>query len=233
VSQNIGFTTQGAVAFVKALNVPAGWTVTVSPLSGNAGTFTVTAPNVTAPGGEALVLAADAGGKSVMRTLSLQPLIPPSAAASTQTWTFGASTLVWSDAIQMPDCNKGDFYGGNDEVPWSDGRSYTEDGYTWYYYSWAYVDNHKSTMCPSPWRVPAKADFEELLDNAGADALTAAWGLPGYASGSNMADVGLMAFYWSSTVRDAYYAYHMRFDPSDAVTGYSRKYFGLQVRCVQ
>ncbi|MDR3350913.1 MAG: hypothetical protein LBN98_04635, partial [Prevotellaceae bacterium] len=234
VPQNIGFTTTGGVAFVKALDVPEGWTVTVSPLSGNAGTFAITAPG-TPDGdvnGEALVLAADASGKSVIRALNL--LLIPTHAASTRTWTFGDQT--WSDAIQMPDCDKTDFEGGTDTTPKADGRRYTTgDGHTWYYYSWAYVDANKSTICPSPWRVPATEDFAAIAANAPVADLTAAWGYGGFCTSSgSLSALDSYAYYWSSTEYTLSSAYLLNYDSSSFNQGLSTyKIYGFQVRCVK
>ncbi|MDR3351395.1 MAG: fibrobacter succinogenes major paralogous domain-containing protein, partial [Prevotellaceae bacterium] len=228
VSQNIGFTTQGAVAFVKALNVPAGWTVTVSPLSGNAGTFTITAPGTPAADvkGEALILAADAEGNSVIRPLPLRMF----AAASTQTWTFGASTLVWSDAIHIPECNKDAFEISPTEPQC---RSYTEGANTWYYYNWAHVNQHATILCPSPWRVPTKDDFDVLAGATDGATLGSEWGLAGFAHGGSMLNVGSDGNYWSSTKSGINSAYYMGFSTSNANTGTTHKYYGFQVRCVQ
>jgi hypothetical protein len=78
----------------------------------------------------------------------------PPHAASTRTWTFGG--LVWSDAIQIPACNKTDFKDSNTSP---DCRSYAGGSETWYYYNWAYVKKNQNTLCPAPWRVPSEGDF--------------------------------------------------------------------------
>ncbi|MDR3350508.1 MAG: hypothetical protein LBN98_02515, partial [Prevotellaceae bacterium] len=227
VSQNIGFTTTGAVAFVKALNVPAGWTIAVSPLSGNAGTFTITAPGTPAADvkGEALILAADAAGKSVVRTLNL--LLIPTHAASTHMWTFGEQT--WSDAIHIPECNKDDFSRSDTEPQC---RSYTEDANTWYYYNWPYVNQHAAILCPSPWRVPTIADYNELNANAPYEVRPASWWVGGYVSPGGVFLGGRTLRVWALDAGEAYYElylYDCEFCVVDAVTISS----GLQVRCVQ
>ncbi|MDR3350370.1 MAG: fibrobacter succinogenes major paralogous domain-containing protein, partial [Prevotellaceae bacterium] len=235
VPQNIGFTTTGGVAFVKALDVPEGWTVAVSPLSGNAGTFTIT---VTTPSAcvncEALILAADAEGKSVIRALTLQHLLIPPHAASTQMWTFGASTLVWSDAIQIPGCNKSDFGESSD---WPRCRSYTEGANTRYYYNWPYVNTYKSTLCPSPWRVPSQSDFNALAGATDVATLVSEWGLGGRINASsNGMEFDSYGFYWS-TVPNTYapaYAYNLEFSSSSInPTADSSRKKGIQVRCVK
>jgi uncharacterized protein YbdZ (MbtH family) len=73
--REIGFTTTGDVVAVKVLDIPAGWTITVTR-SDNAGAFNVTAPNENTPALEALVLVSDAAGNVVMRTLELRVVAP-------------------------------------------------------------------------------------------------------------------------------------------------------------
>jgi hypothetical protein len=225
-TRRIGFTTQGGVILVKALDVPEGWTVGISR-SGAAGTFTVTAPATLLPGiFDALILAADAGGKSVIRPLPLFTF----ATAGTHTWTFGSSTLTWSDAIHIPECNKDDFSNSDTEPRC---RSYTEGGHTWYYYNWPYVIANPSLLCPSPWRVPTKSDFEALQGATDGATLTSSWGYGGCANGSSMEFVGSLADYWSSTEYNSSYAYYMYYYNTYLSVTSRLKYYGSQVRCVK
>jgi hypothetical protein len=96
----------------------------------------------------------------------------PPLAASDQTWTFGDQT--WSDRIQCPECNKETF-----EYSFTEPQcgSYTdaESGKPYYGYNWPYVIANKATMCPYPWRVPTKLDFEALI-NLSRGAFIDAWG---------------------------------------------------------
>jgi hypothetical protein len=154
----------------------------------------------------------------------------PPHAASTKTWVFGEQ--IWSDAIQMPDCNKETFDGGTSEEPKADGRSFTEDGHTYYYYSWPYVDAHKSAMCPSPWRVPALSDYAILVEHVSSSELSSEWGFGGRAESSSMLYVPYYAYYWSSTEISTNEAYGL----SNGSTGlgvYTLKHLGFQVRCVK
>jgi hypothetical protein len=153
-------------------------------------------------------------------------------AATTQTWTFGDQT--WSDAIQCPECNKETFENSYTEPHC---RSYTENGKTWYYYNWAYVKQNAATLCPSPWRVPSRSDFEILANNTWASALIDAWGYGGDAYSSSIVNSGSYAYYWSSTgYENGFdYAYSLLYRTNGYVnpqnTAY--KYYGLQVRCVK
>lgn len=121
----------------------------------------------------------------------------PPYAATTQTWEFGNRT--WSDAIHIPACNKADFDGGVNEAPKADGRSLTTDeGKTYYYYSWPYVIENAKTLCPDPWRVPTIADIAAAV--AVAPALDVAWGLSGFVDeGGHPHYVGEYGSLWSST----------------------------------
>jgi hypothetical protein len=225
-TQNVDFTTRGGAVLVKALDVPAGWTVAVSSLSGNAGTFTVTPPAAYATGGEVLIIVADAGGKSVTRVLDL--LMRPTYAASARVWTFGSSPLVWSDAIHVPEANKSDFTTG------PQCRSYTEGANTWYYYSWNYMNANSSTLCPSPWRVPSRDDFQALVDATNSETLTSEWGYGGRVLGSSMYNVDSRANYWSSTESTYGGAYYLSYGSDDLnSTSSTGKAYGQQVRCVK
>jgi hypothetical protein len=161
---------------------------------------------------------------------------PPPYAASEETWKFGNQT--WSDAIHDPACDKLSFYSGSSENPREDGRSYTYKKETFYYYNWTYVDANKSTLCPDPWRVPTKSDFEALVNNnISADDLYDAWGYGGYAHDdyyNPMREVSSTAIYWSSTESRDDTAYYLCYDYDGlrVVRGY--KYAGgYQVRCVR
>jgi hypothetical protein len=151
----------------------------------------------------------------------------PPHAASTQTWTFGER--IWSDAIHMPDCNKEDFDGETPDAPKPDGRSYTSGGKTYYYYSWLYVDAHKATMCPLPWRVPTSQDFDNFTSSP--EELMAAWGLSGYADGSSIRNHGRISYYWLDDDDDFLHAFRFGYGEDTMVEiEYS---YGFQVRCVK
>jgi hypothetical protein len=164
---------------------------------------------------------------------------PPNA-ASTIIWVIGEQS--WSAAIRMPECHKETFKDSDTEP---DCRSYTEEGKTWYYYNWAYVNEYKAKMCPSPWRVPTMEDFKKLVSNTNNTTLVDAWGYGGYAA---MSDVSSHAYYWSSTETSsgsnfAYYlnyyssntndAYNLRYYSDSLGVANNYKYLGFQVRCVK
>jgi uncharacterized protein YbdZ (MbtH family) len=222
--KEVGFTTQGNATTVKVLDVPTGWDVTVAKQS-DAGTFTVTAP-AEDNAGEAIVLAADAAGNTVIRTLNLTAYSLPFA-ASTQTWTFDSQT--WSDAIQIPDCNKSDFDTNYTEPRC---RSYTL-GKLRYYYNWSYVAAYAATLCPSPWQVPSQSDFNALVSATNYSTLFSEWGYGGFAYGGSMNDVSTSAYYWSSTQIDSNRAYYLNYASGNLGVTSNIKNFGFQVRCVK
>jgi hypothetical protein len=153
----------------------------------------------------------------------------PPLAASPQTWTFGEQT--WSDAIQCPECNKETF---EDSYTDPQCRSYTENEKTWYYYNWAYVSQNAATLCPSPWRVPTKEDFDVLVSNTTYSVLISAWGYGGSISDwlGGVVSPGSFAHYWSSTESDVG-AYSLRYASYDLDVGNHSYYLGFQVRCVK
>jgi hypothetical protein len=166
----------------------------------------------------------------------------PRYAASTKTWRIGNQT--WSDAIQIPACNREYF---EDSVDAPQCRSYTDnEGKTYYYYNLSYVEDNEAKLCPSPWRIPTKSDFETLVNNANKTRLITAWGYGGRAASSSVLNVDSQANYWSTTWE------HVT-DPLDFLAGavsgiyflnYSRDFEnlyvdltlttdGFQVRCVK
>jgi hypothetical protein len=83
-----------------------------------------------------------------------ETITTPTYAASKNVWKFGDQ--IWSDAIQIPDCNKSSFEISS-TVPQC--CSYTYEGNTYYYYNWAYVHEYKKILCPGKiWRVPSRAN---------------------------------------------------------------------------
>jgi hypothetical protein len=205
---------------------------TVSPAVGKGevmGAITVTANPASQPRTATVTFSSGALKKILTVTQAAQP-VTPRYAASTQTWTFGDQT--WSDAIQMPDCNKETFE-KTDTDPQC--RSYTAGSNTWYYYNWPYVNQHAALLCPLPWRVSTKGDFAELNDNTGANSLIAAWSYGGYTDGSSMENVSSDANYWSSSEysRNLNYAYYLYYDSGELRLEYVNKNYGLQVRCVK
>jgi hypothetical protein len=156
---------------------------------------------------------------------------PPTHAASSYVWVFGNSPLIWSDAIHIPACNKTSFTVNTDPQC----RSYAdaENGRVFYYYNWPYVNDNATTLCSTPWRVPAKSDFETLVRNTNYTTLINTWGYGGNAYYS-MNDVSTEAWYRSSTEYGSIYACDLRYESIGYLhVGSSYKSVGYQIRCVR
>jgi hypothetical protein len=77
----------------------------------------------------------------------------------------------WSDAVTVSNCNKSDFAESSatlDSIR-RDGPFLTEcrnsdgiDNFHGHYFSWCFVVRYEMQLCPSPWRVPTRVDFQEL-----------------------------------------------------------------------
>jgi hypothetical protein len=216
-------------AWTVAVNAGATW-CNASPAS-NRGNGTV---NVTV--GENLTIAERSAtititADTLNKTVKVIQAVYSLHAASTQTWTFGSSTLTWSDVIHIPECNKTTFGISNTEPAC---RSHTEGANTWYYYNWPYVNANAHTLCPAPWRVPAREDFDALVAVTTTGELSAVWGYGGLAH-STVYDVSSQADYWSSTEVDTGYAYYLLYRScnTDLLVYSTTKELGHQVRCVK
>ncbi|MDR3184979.1 MAG: hypothetical protein LBT49_06220 [Prevotellaceae bacterium] len=158
--------------------------------------------------------------------------------ASDQAWTFGNQT--WSDAVHCPECDKKTFEESDTEPQC---RSYTnsETGKTYYYYNWPYVNANKAVMCPSPWRVPTKTDFEDLTSYLSGETQTtlntfgAVWGYGGFALPDRIRGVYHATRYWSSDADERYPKFAISCITIWGHTGwhYNDRFAGLQVRCVK
>jgi hypothetical protein len=219
------------VAWTATVNSGATWcAVSPAAATGN-GTLTVNVAEnpATAPRAATVTVTADTLSRNVTVLQAGKSDIPPPHAASTQTWTFGDQ--IWSDAIQIPECNKTSFTNSYD-VPHC--RSYTTNNITYYYYNWAYVNTNGTNLCASPWRVPSQSDFEALTGATSGGELTTVWGLPGYAYGSSMNFVGEDGLFWSSSENDTSYAYNLSYTSGNlGVSNANPKLLGFQVRCVR
>jgi hypothetical protein len=154
----------------------------------------------------------------------------PRYAATTKTWFFGNQT--WSDAIQVPECNKSSFAESDTEPQC---RSYADpkSGKSYYYYNWPYVNGNGDKLCPKPWRVPGLSTLVKSARNISKDAAKEFWGYGGLADGGSMQYVSTCFFYWSSAwdERNPELAYCCD-DGTFAPVRTLEKALGFQVRCV-
>jgi hypothetical protein len=130
----------------------------------------------------------------------------------------------------MPECKKEYFFDGHTE---SDCYSDTVDGKTWYYYNWAYVNKHKDKMCPAPWRVPTKEDFDTLVNYTNYNTLIDAWGYGAGADGSDHEGDTSYAFLWSSSEDADYMRHCLYYDSANLYITSCYSGFDLNVRCVK
>jgi TolB-like protein len=162
------------------------------------------------------------------RAAELRKSLPPHA-ASTQTWTFGEQT--WSDAIQIPACHKTSFINSKYDPQC---RSYTDGSTIWFYYNWAYVNKRSAQLCPAPWRVPARADFDLLESAVPADLLVQTWGLGGELYEKALPDPYADANYWASDAASEESGRRCGFTADGRYSQWrNSKIFGRQVRCVK
>jgi hypothetical protein len=215
------------VTWTAAVNAGATW-CTVSPAAGSVIMSVAESANA---GIRAATVTVASGTLTRAIAVTQQPQgDTPLYAASAQTWTFGNQT--WSDAIHCPECNRETFEGYYPFEPRC--RSYTADGKTWYYYDFAYVYFNKNALCPSPWRVPSREDFETLVGNTDNPTLVSEWGYGGSAFESFVSYMDSFAGYWSSTENIGSQVFYLSY--SDHVNlGLSVTYggYGFQVRCVR
>jgi hypothetical protein len=146
---------------------------------------------------------------------------------SSSTWSYGG--LTWSDQVNVAACNKTTFTNNLTEPQC---RSYTVDGVLIYYYNWPYVNANKSAMCPSPWRVPTRNDFDVLISTTPRYTLIDQWGYGGRAN-SNSIELTNYGHYMSSTEYDDFNVFTMFYGYYNEGVGYEGKTFGMQVRCVK
>jgi hypothetical protein len=234
-TKKVGFTTQGGATAVNVLNVPTGWAVAVTK-QGNAGTFTITAPNnVDASAGEAYAFVSDDAGNMVMRTLELA-FIPTT--LCTQCCYNGSN---WTNCYVTATAYPFDDNTTNTSVNWS-GNEKT-------YYNGALSDkNGRANTAAISSQVGSAV---QVCKDLGAN-----WYLPAYeelyamssgnanAASNNRAGAGILtnAYYWSSTElynnagrysysdMSVYYDFAVLVYPIGTLEGYG-KLGNFHVRC--
>jgi uncharacterized protein (TIGR02145 family) len=187
-------------------------------------------------------------------TLNVTVPTPPGA-ASTQTWVVGAQT--WSAPLRKAQAGCTSATDFVYEYPltvayYRSSNLYTGSGYL---YNWKCVNEQQANLCPSPWRVPAKADFVALDIALGGDGsarnnvetvawinstYTAKWGAVygGVVDGSSITGGGEKASFYSHEEYSTTGGYSLTVDIKPSYTmvlpvGWLPKYMGAQVRCVR
>jgi hypothetical protein len=227
---NYPITVTANTAWTAAVDAAASWCILANSNTNGNGTVTVNVSANIATATRAATVTITAGTLTRAVTINQAAIPPPPPyAASAQMWTFGSSTLTWSDAIRIPACNKESFTNDYDNPQC---RSYTSGTNTWYYYNWPYVNQNASMLCSSPWRVPTQSDFTTLASVTNYSNLISEWGYGGYALGSSVSSTS-SAYYWSSTEYDNSLAYYLYYTNSNLGVNYNYKFNGFQVRCVK
>jgi uncharacterized protein (TIGR02145 family) len=246
ISTNI-FTATNATGISWSGSLPTGVSGTVTA---NAATYTISGTPSTASTTGTYSYTVTASNTNGCPSASISGTItvmagPPRYAASTNTWTVGTQT--WSDVIKVPACDKSTYTAGYTTADCRNNGSYG------YLYSWMYVNNNASTLCPSPWRVPMSDDFctlDKTLFSTSTCAERSAptdyatynsslWGgsFGGfcYDNGSPNSQ-GTIAYYWSSTEvsSNSARAYHlMYYSGRIRPQADTQKNYGYLVRCVK
>jgi hypothetical protein len=172
------------------------------------------------------------GKKSKDKVYSYESDDAPPHAASDKVWVTG--TQEWSDAIHIPECDKTSF---PDSETNPQCRSYSAEGNKWFYYNWPYVEQRAQQLCPSPWHVPAKEDFDKLITTTSLTALNTMWGYSGiaYSSRIDLIDDGYYA--WSATSAQLEYGrgenYCFAFTADTVAVTRIYGMLGMTVRCVR
>ena len=110
-------------------------------------------------------------------------------------WDIG--NLRWSDVVVADACNKTDYYAANLAAAGITQGNFMSDcrtasplhggvGYGMSFFSWCAAMTHREVLCPYPWRMPTRADFQALDRHFGGDGSTARAG-----SGQEYLDLAL------------------------------------------
>jgi uncharacterized protein (TIGR02145 family) len=187
------------------------------------------------------------GGQYTLRVVPDATLPPYS---STLTWTVG--TQIWSGALSNPvaGCVSTTNF-GSDYVP--SNAYYLKSGLysgSGYLYNGKCVNDRKSTLCPTPWRVPTLADLvtlDKALGGTGvtgelnqpvshAGAYVGIWGgvYGGVYTIQTLNNAGSHMVYWTCETSDTAAIYILRVTTANVVNvGEIRQpRNGMQVRCV-
>jgi hypothetical protein len=156
----------------------------------------------------------------------------PNTAYTTKTWII--DPLIWSDRlIAAPtECASTSTLATNFLPPpqyvVSDGR---------YYYNWDCASAASATLCPSPWRLPTRAEVTVLTSAVSAIQISEAWGLQGYyaAVETDVEDENETG-YWTSeriTGGSTNWGYAARYTDVSWLKDTGQRRMGYLIRCVK
>ena len=153
----------------------------------------------------------------------------PNPPNSSGTWSCG--TQIWSGALRNPaSCTSTSSLSTSSSPP-AQYRDYSSS--YGFYYNWTCVNTYATTLCPSPWRVPERSDFVELISCTSGSTLSTAWGLPGICYSNTRYDNDKRGLFWSSTGSTAGLAYSFDYSTSYIKTITDGREYGFNVRCVR
>jgi uncharacterized protein YjdB len=214
----------------------ADW-LTLDPTSGDGnGTASVTvAANTDAERSATITISATNSGLNLTPVTVAVTQAPslahntPANAASTQIWALAERT--WSDRIQITSCTGGAVDETN--ITTAQCQSTMDGDVLRFYYNWQYVQDNAATLCPSPWKVPAKDDFDALVAAVTKENLTAAWGFGGHTQeeGNGIANAASQLLLWSSA-NWGDVALLINEGGYQVIENWGVKKLGMQVRCV-
>jgi hypothetical protein len=174
-------------------------------------------------------VASGCSSTAAVGTLTVNAVPTPSGAASTQTWSYG--TLTWSDRLTTAapsQCASTASFSASDAPP----AQYLVKGANTYY-NWPCVTAGAAELCPSPWRVPTNADYQNLR-SSGAPALGRLWGFGGGvkppALGYSVDEYHLL---WTSSDRYTGTAHCGMMSEYSNMSCASDYNIGYQIRCVK
>jgi len=181
--------------------------------------------------------------------------------ATTNTWTIvgtgGRPAQTWSDAVIATACaNRTTFDGGTTDNFNADCRnSVGNNNFGGHYFSWCAVMRFADQLCPAPWRVPTREEFEILHQNLGYTLAAPGTNNPiianTYMGTANSANGGLwggsrftgwsgsitdpFSDYWSQSEFDAAAAHGLTFNATSVISlqNATIKSSGFALRCVR
>jgi uncharacterized protein (TIGR02145 family) len=167
-------------------------------------------------------------------------------------------TQIWSDVVHATVCDKQRMFGSY--INRLTGRSFyfsdccANPDQPGSFFTWCAVARFADTLCPPPWRVPVAKDFCELdkilfkRKSCNTHVVTPEQVIAGYintwggtfggatGSGGQIHFQNIKAYYWSLTVFEHSYAFHLNYDSYGNIQSQcvmNAKGLGISLRCIR